>query len=60
MRAYKQANDHTMELTNKKDGKVIATARIVVSPNGKSCTVSAPGTDAKGKKITSTSVYDKE
>ena len=60
MRAYKQVNVHTLELTNKKDGKVITTARVVVSADGKSRIVTAHGTDAKGKKNTSTSFYDKQ
>ncbi len=60
MRAYKQVNVHTLELINKKDGKLTTTARVVVSTDGKSRTVTAHGTDAKGKKVTSTSVYDKQ
>jgi hypothetical protein len=60
MRAYKRVNDHTLALTLKKDGKVTGTARVVVSADGKSRTVTAHGTDAKGKKISSTSVYDKQ
>src|SRR3984957_10183278 len=38
-RSYKKVNDHTIELTNKKDGKVIASGRIVVAADGKSRTV---------------------
>src|SRR5579862_8848486 len=30
-RSYKQVNDHTLDLVNKKGGKVIATGRVVVS-----------------------------
>jgi hypothetical protein len=60
MRAYKQVNVHTLELINKKDGKLTTTARVVVSADGKSRTVTAHGTDAKGKKVTSTSVHDKQ
>jgi hypothetical protein len=59
-RAYKRVNDHTLEVTNKKGDKVTTTARIVVSADGKSRTVTSHGTDAKGKKITSTAVYDKQ
>ena len=60
MRAYKRVNDHTLALTAKKGGKVTLTGQIVVSADGKSRTVKVSGTDAKGKKISSTSVYDKE
>jgi len=59
-RAYKRVNDHTLEITNKKGGTVTTTARVVVSADGKSRTVTAHGKDAKGKKISSTSVYDKQ
>jgi hypothetical protein len=59
-RAYKRVNDHTLEITNKKGNKVTTTARVVVSTDGKSRTVTAHGTDAKGKKISSTAVYDKQ
>jgi hypothetical protein len=59
-RAYKRVNDHTLDITNKKGGKVSTTARVVVSADGKSRTVTAHGEDAKGKKISSTSVYDKQ
>jgi hypothetical protein len=59
-RAYKRVDDHTLEITNKKGGEVATTARIVVSADGKSRTVTAHGKDAKGKKISSSSVYDKQ
>ncbi len=60
MRAYKRVNDHTLALTVKKGGKVTMTVRVVVAADGKSRTVTANGTDAKGKKFTSTMVYDKQ
>ena len=60
MRSYTKIDDHTLAFSNKKDGKVTITGRIVVSPDGKSRTVIVSGTDAKGKKFTSTSVYDKQ
>src|SRR6202521_4734139 len=60
MGAYKRVNDHTLALTGKKGGKVTDTIRIVVSADGKSRTVTLSATDASGKKITSTSVYDKQ
>ena len=59
-RSYKTINDHTLELTVKKDGKVTATGRVVVSADGKSRTVTTSGTNAKGKKFTNTAVYDKQ
>lgn len=59
-RSYTKVNDHTLALTNKKGGKVTTTGRIVVSPDGKTRTVTLSGTDPKGNKFTSTSVYDKQ
>jgi hypothetical protein len=59
-RSYKKVNDHTLVLTNKKDGKVIETGRIVVSDDGKSRTLTTKGTDSKGKKTSGTGVFDKQ
>jgi hypothetical protein len=59
-RSYKKIDDHTLELTNKKDGKATVTGKVVVSADGKSRTVTIHGTDAKGKKVSSTAVYDKQ
>jgi hypothetical protein len=59
-RSYKKLNDHTIELTNKKDGKVTASGRIVLAADGKSRTVTMNGTDATGKKIKYSAVYDKQ
>ena len=59
-RSYKKVDDRTTELTNKKGGKVTVTGRIVVSADGKGRTVTISGTDAMGKKVTYTAVYDKQ
>src|SRR5262249_26260214 len=60
MRSYRKVDDHTLELTVKKAGVVITSARIVVSADGKSRTVSATTTDPSGKKVPVTAVYDKQ
>jgi len=60
MRSYKKVNNQTLTFTATKGGKVTVSGRIVMSADGKSRTVTASGTDAKGTKITSTAVYDKE
>lgn len=60
MRAFTKVDDHTLTVSQKKDGKVAATAKIVLSADGKTRTVTASGTDASGKKVTSTAVYDKQ
>jgi hypothetical protein len=59
-RSYTRINAHTNTLTNKKDGKPTLTGRITVSADGKSRTVTISGTNAKGEKVTSTAVYDKQ
>jgi hypothetical protein len=59
-RSYKKVNDHTLELSNKKDGKVVDTGRVVLADNGKSRTLTTKGTDPKGNKTSSTQVFDKE
>ncbi len=59
-RAIKQIDDRHFDLTVKKDGKATITGHIVLSADGKSRTVTVSGTNAAGKKVTSTSVYDKQ
>ena len=59
-RSYKRIDDHTLDLTVKKGGKVTITGKIVVSADGKTRTLTASGSDAAGKKVHSTSVYDKQ
>jgi hypothetical protein len=49
-----------MELTNKKDGKVTATGRIVISADGKSRGVKLSATDPQGNKVEYTAYYDKQ
>lgn len=60
MRSYKKVDSQTLELTNTKNGKPTLTAKIVMSADGKSRTVTTTATDAQGKKITNVAVYDKQ
>jgi hypothetical protein len=60
VRSYKKIDDRTLEFTNKKNGNVTVTGRVVVAADGKSRTVTASGTDKKGTKISTTAVYDKQ
>lgn len=60
MRSYKKVDDRTLKVAVKKDGKVTISGRLVVSPDGKSRTVTVSGTDAEGKKFTNKAVYDKQ
>jgi hypothetical protein len=59
-RAIKQVDTHTSDLTVKKGGKVTITGKAAVSADGKTRTVTLSGTDAAGKHIESTAVYDKQ
>jgi len=59
-REYTQVNAHSTTFANKKDGKVTLSGKVVVAADGKSRTVTVSGTDAFGKKVTSTAVYDKQ
>ena len=60
MRSYKRVDANTLTLAVKKGGKVTLTGRIQVSADGKTRTVTTSGTDAKGKKVNVTGVYDKQ
>lgn len=60
MRSYRMINARTLAFVNKEGGKVTMSGRIVVAADGKSRTVNSYATDAKGKKVRSVAVYDKE
>jgi hypothetical protein len=60
MRSYKVIDDHTLLTISKKGGKETLSARMVVSADGKTRTVTVSGTTASGAKITSTQVYDQQ
>jgi hypothetical protein len=59
-RAYRKLDDRTLEVTVKKNGKVIVTARTAVSADGKTRTATVTGTTPKGKKFKNVAVYDKQ
>ena len=58
-RSYTKVDDRTLTFSGKKDGKVTVSGKIVVAADGKSRTVTASATDAKGQKASTTAVYDK-
>jgi len=60
MRSYKPVDAKTLDMTGKKGGKVTLMGRIALSEDGRSRTVTTSGTDASGKKISATAVYDKQ
>ena len=59
-RSYRKINDHILDMTNKKDGKIVMTGQVVVADDGKSRTVTVTGSDANGKKFNGKAVYDKQ
>ena len=59
-RSYKRIDANTLELANKKDGKVVLSGRITISADGKTRTVIVSGTGSDGKKLTSSAVYNKQ
>jgi hypothetical protein len=60
MRSITKIDDHTLGFNAKKGGKVNTSGRVVVSADGKSRTVTTSTTDASGKKVNSSAVYDKQ
>ena len=59
-RQYIRASPNRLNFVSKLAGKVALAGSVLVSADGKSRTVTATGTDAKGKKVTQTSVYDRQ
>ena len=59
-RSYTKVNENTLSFTGKAGGKTIFTGTTVVSPDGKTRTVTSSATDAQGKMFSTTSVYDKQ
>jgi hypothetical protein len=59
-RSYTKVNDHTIKTAVKKGDKVLLSATLTTSADGKTRTVKATGTSADGKKFSYTAVYDKQ
>lgn len=59
-RSVQKVDDRHYKLANKKDGKTVVDGTITYSADGKTRTVTTHGTDAKGKKVSTTFVYDKQ
>src|SRR5262249_23047598 len=58
--ALKRIDAHKVEFTRKKAGKVVVTGTSVVSKDGRTLTLTAKGTNAKGEKISNTLVFEKQ
>ena len=59
-RSFKMNGENTLEMTSKKAGKEVGGGTVVVAADGKTRTVTNTMTNAKGAKVSSTLVYDKE
>jgi len=58
--SVKKIDDYTLEITNKKAGKVTTTIKAVYAKDGKSRTETATGTDAQGKKVENVTQWMKQ
>jgi hypothetical protein len=58
--ALKRVDPNTIEATQKKRGKVVATTRTVISADGKTRTVTTVGVNAKKQKINNVAVFDRQ
>ena len=58
--SLKRIDANTSELVRKKGGKVVQTARRVISAGGKIMTITTTGADEQGRKVDNVAVYDKQ
>src|SRR5438128_8962507 len=58
--SVKKVDDYTLEITNKKGGKVLSTLRAVYSRDGKSRTETTTGTNAQGQPIKNVTAWEKQ
>ena len=58
--AFKKLDSHTYEVTQKKDGKVTITAKMVIAPDGKSRSITQTGKNAKGEPVNNMIYWDKQ
>jgi hypothetical protein len=58
--SYKRIDANTLEATLKRKGAAVITANVVVSPDGKTRTVTQTGKDAQNRDIKIVSVYEKQ
>lgn len=60
MAAPKKIDDNSYSNTWKKGGKATVTAKVVVSADGKTMTITQTGTNAKGEAVNNSIVYNKQ
>jgi hypothetical protein len=56
----KRVDANTTTFTEKKAGKVVVTGTRAVSKDGKTLTITTKGTNAKGQKVDTVTVYDRK
>lgn len=60
MRGLKRIDDRTYEDRDAVNGKPTLTRRLVISPDGKTLTVTMTGTNLQGQKVNNVVVYEKQ
>jgi len=58
--SVKKMDDYTLDITNKKGGKVTTMIHAVYAKDGKSRTETVTGTDAQGRKIENVTQWQKQ
>jgi hypothetical protein len=58
--AVKRIDERTLESVNKKGGKETTRQRNVVSPDGRTRTVTTTGVDGMGQRVNNTAVFEKK
>ena len=58
--SLKRIDSNTVEVLNKRGGKVMITARWVFSKDGKTRTLTTKGTNAQGQAVNTVAVYDRQ
>ncbi len=58
--SYARVDDRHWTVVSKKAGKVTMTSKIELAADGKSRTTTQTGTDAQGKTVNNTIVYEKQ
>lgn len=57
---WKRIDERTTDMVFKKNGKEVSRVKVVISPDGKTQTITGYLIDSKGRKETLSSVYDKQ
>jgi|CXWL01.1.fsa_nt_gi hypothetical protein len=60
MRAFSRVDDRTYQFVDRVNGKVTTTTRVTIAADGKTRTNVATGTNAEGKPVNNTVVWDRQ